>query len=52
MFDLTSEQFGDEKLTYPCENEQSREKHFASEEKYERYLYLSRELKKRLNEEK
>ena len=52
VFDLTSEQFGNEKLTYPCENEQSREKHFASEEKYERYLYLSRELKKRLNEGK
>ena len=45
-FDLTSEQFGDEVLTY-CDNdkEQFREEHFAREEKRERYEYLKSELK-------
>ena len=49
-FDLTSEQFGDKKLTFDCQNVQSREEHFASKEKYERYLYLKRELIKALSE--
>lgn len=45
-FDLTSEQFGDEKLLYEEKYPQSREEHFASEEKYLRYKYLCDELKK------
>ena len=45
VFDLTSEQFKDEILNYNCENPQSREKHFASEEKQLRYEYLKRQLK-------
>ena len=44
-FDLTSEQFGDTKLTYTLEYPQSREEHFKSEEKYQRYLYLREQLK-------
>ena len=48
VFDLTSEQFGGKPLTFSCENPQSREVHFADKEKYERYLYLKRELLKRL----
>ena len=47
-FDLTSEQFGDEILVYDDKHPQSREEHFASEEKYQRYLYLKDELKKSL----
>ena len=43
-FDLTSEQFGDEKLIYDDKYEQTREEHFASKEKYERYLYLKNTL--------
>ena len=43
-FDLTSEQFGDEKLVYDDKYEQTREEHFASKEKYERYLYLKNTL--------
>lgn len=46
-FDLTSEQFGDEKLNYNDCPLQSRDGHFASKEKEERYLYLCEELKKR-----
>ena len=49
-FDLTSEQFGDKKLTFDCQNVQSREEHFVSKEKYERYLYLKRELIKARSE--
>lgn len=45
MFDLTSEQFGEEKLEYTLKYPQSREEHFSSEEKYQRYLYLCKELK-------
>ena len=45
MFDLTSEQFGNEKLEYTLKYPQSREEHFAIEEKYQRYLYLCKELK-------
>ena len=45
-FDLTSEQFGDEKLNYEDNPEQFREVHFAKQEKKERYEYLRDELKK------
>ena len=40
VFDLTSEQFGDEILIYENNPEQSREVHFAKEEKRLRYEYL------------
>ena len=43
-FDLTSEQFGDEKLVYENNPEQFREVHFAKEEKRLRYEYLKKEL--------
>lgn len=45
VFDLTSEQFGDEELDYTDNPEQFREVHFAGEEKKQRYEYLRRELK-------
>ncbi len=48
VFDLTSEQFGDEKLCYEGNPEQSREVHFAKEEKRLRYEYLKAELLKAL----
>ena len=44
VFDLTSEQFGDEVLCYTGNPEQSRDVHFAKEEKYRRYLYLKEQL--------
>ena len=44
IFDLTSEQFGDEKLDYKDNPIQLRETHFAKEEKYQRYLYLKEKL--------
>ena len=44
VFDLTSEQFGDEKLDYTDNPEQLREVHFAKTEKLERYEYLKAEL--------
>ena len=44
-FDLTSEQFGDEKLNYSYNPEQFREVHFAKTEKFERYKYLKSDLK-------
>lgn len=45
VFDLTSEQFGNEKLDYSPENpEQFREIHFSKTEKYERYLLLKQNL--------
>lgn len=47
QFDLTSEQFN-ETLEYENLNPQSREEHFADNEKYQRYLYLKRELKNKL----
>jgi hypothetical protein len=50
VFDLTSEQFGDEKLVYEGNPEQFREVHFAKAEKKERYEYLKRELDKYLSE--
>lgn len=40
VFDLTSEQFGDERLDYGSCTEQFREAHFAKEEKRLRYEYL------------
>ena len=40
IFDLTSEQFGDEVLDYSVCTKQSREKHFSNEEKRKRYEYL------------
>lgn len=46
VFDLTSEQFGDEKLDYTNNPEQLREVHFAKAEKRERYEYLKAELLK------
>ena len=45
VFDLTSEQFGDEKLDYTDNPEQFREVHFAKDEKCERYEYLREKLK-------
>ena len=50
VFDLTSEQFGDEKLNYENNPEQFREVHFAKEEKHLRYNYLKAELLKKLEE--
>ena len=48
VFDLTSEQFGSEKLDYTNNPEQFREIHFAKAEKFERYKYLKEELEKKL----
>lgn len=48
VFDLTSEQFGDEKLDYSDCPEQFREVHFAKEEKRLRYEELKRKLRERL----
>ena len=45
IFDLTSEQFIDEILSYENNPEQFREVHFAKEEKFQRYEYLKRALK-------
>lgn len=45
-FDLTSEQFGDEKLDYENNPEQFREVHFQKEEKRLRYELLKKELTK------
>lgn len=47
VFDLTSEQFGDEVLSYENNPEQLREVHFAKEEKRQRYEYLREELERR-----
>lgn len=44
VFDLTSEQFGDEQLDYNDCSEQFREIHFAKEEKRLRYEYLRTKL--------
>ena len=44
IFDLTSEQFGDEKLVYENNPEQFREIHFAKEEKRLRYESLKKAL--------
>ena len=48
IFDLTSEQFGDEKLCYENNPRQLREVHFSKEEKRLRYEYLKKELLKKL----
>ncbi len=48
VFDLTSEQFGNVKLNYKECLEQSREAHFAKEEKRLRYEYLKERLFARL----
>lgn len=45
-FDITSEQFGEKILNYDDCPIQTRAEHFASKEKYQRYLYLCNELKK------
>ena len=45
IFDLTSEQFGDEALVYEDNPEQFREVHFAKEEKRLRYELLKEKLK-------
>lgn len=44
VFDLTSEQFGDERLDYGDNPEQLREVHFAKEEKRLRYELLKERL--------
>ena len=44
VFDLTSEQFGDEVLIYGDDPVQYRDVHFAKEEKKERYEYLKARL--------
>ena len=46
IFDLTSEQFGEEQLNYEHNPKQSRSVHFAKEEKQQRYEYLKKEPKK------
>ncbi|MBR1524882.1 MAG: hypothetical protein IJ641_10570 [Lachnospiraceae bacterium] len=46
VFDLTSEQFGDKVLNYTDNPEQSREKHFAKDDKKERYELLKSRLKR------
>lgn len=51
VFDLTSEQFGDEVLDYTDNPEQSREVHFAKEEKRLRYEYLKQKLAEYMNTE-
>lgn len=48
VFDLTSEQFGNEKLDYNDCPKQDRMVHFAKEEKKKRYEYLKTELEKAL----
>lgn len=44
-FDLTSAQFGDQKLVYTHNYPQSREEHFADRDKYKRYLLLKQKLR-------
>ena len=44
VFDLTSEQFGDEVLDYSNNPEQYRDVHFSKDEKRTRYLYLKSKL--------
>ncbi len=52
VFDLTSEQFGNEKLNYVNCPEQFREVHFAKEEKRLRYESLKQALAECLRKEK
>lgn len=51
VFDLTSEQFGDEKLDYSLQKNsvQSREAHFAKDEKETRYQKLRAALREKLS---
>lgn len=49
VFDLTSEQFGDEALNYSDNPPQSREVHFAKEEKRLRYEKLKADLQEFCN---
>ena len=49
VFDLTSEQFGDEILCYENNPLQTREVHFAKEEKHLRYQALKENLRRYLN---
>ena len=51
VFDLTSEQFGDEKLSYEGNPEQFREVHFKKEEKRLRYERLRALLRERCRRE-
>ena len=44
VFDLTSEQFGEEKLSYSDNPEQFREVHFQKKEKKDRYEFLREKL--------
>ncbi len=46
VFDITSEQFAGEELCYEGNPEQFREVHFAKTEKYERYQYLCKALRR------
>ena len=48
VFDLTSEQFGEEKLNYEKKPKKMRENNFAKEEKRLRYQYQKKKLEKRL----
>ena len=48
VFDLTSEQFGDEKLSYVGNPEQFREIHFRKEEKRLRYELIKKALKEKI----
>lgn len=48
VFDLTSEQFGNVKLDYSDCPEQSREVHFAKDEKRQRYELLKEQLRKKM----
>ena len=50
IFDLTSEQCGDEKLRFEDNPEQFREVHWKKEEKHLRYNYLKAELLKKVEE--
>lgn len=47
-FDLTSEQFGTERLDYSKGEKQSRKVHFQKHEKQERYIFLRKRLLKYL----
>ncbi len=51
VFDLTSEQFGGEKLIYENNPEQFRDVHFAKEEKRLRYEFLKKTLLEYLKRE-
>lgn len=50
IFDLTSEQFGNEKLDYLANFQQNRETHFLKEEKRLRYEKLKSDLEKFLQD--